>query len=271
MQVLKFLLENGVHVDVVGGALMATPLQWAAREGHLGVVLTLVEYGANMHFIDSQGYNAMHLAVHGKKPEMLLLLLALGGNIDSRDSYGRTPLMWACYAGDCDDLVTILLEWGADLNIKDVTGYTALHWAVVSFNFCQGKMLVEAGADQEILDNKNKTAKDWAIDMKAVKQYESMMVSTKTRWFTKTQSDWIMYFIPFVVLPMYFYAFGNFSIMFSVIFLIVSGFLTTQFIEKILANSDTRQLMNSPVLASILQATMFWTFVTWISIIPCIF
>lgn len=273
-------MDNSVQVDVVGGQLQATPLQWAARycfynvnhrEGHLQVVELLHEYGANIHFVDSQGYNSLHLAVHGKKPDMLLLLLALGGNINSKDSYGRTPLMWACYAGDNDDLVFVLLEWGADLNVCDVTGYTALHWAVVSSHFHHGKLLVEAGANQEIIDDKSKTAKDWAIERKWEKQYDKMIMSTKQKWFTKTQADWIMYLIPFVVLPMYFYVFGNFSALFSIPFLFISGFLITQFIEKILTNRDSMQLMNSPVMASVLQSTMLWSFLTWIKTIPCKF
>lgn len=271
-------MDNSVKVDVVGGELLATPLQWAARywnkllnhrEGHLQVVLLLHEYGANIHFIDSQGYNSLHLAVHGKKPDMLLLLLALGGNIDSKDSFGRTPLMWACYAGDNDDLVLVLLEWGADLNIRDVTGYTALHWAVVSSHFHHGKLLVEAGADQEIVDDKSKTAKDWAIERKWDRQYDKMIVSTISRWFTKYQADWIMYLIPFVVLPIYFYTFGNYSALFSIPFFFITAFLITQFIERILTNMDSMQLMNSPVMASVLQSTILWSFLTWIYIIPC--
>lgn len=271
MAVVKFLLDNSVPADVVGGDLKATPLQWAAREGHLRVVELLHQYGANLHFTDSQGYNSLHVTVHGKKPDMLLLLLALGGNVDSRDSYGRTPLMWACYGGEDEDLITVLLEWGADLNIRDVTGYTALHWAVVSSNFHCGKRLIEAGAQQDIVDDKNKTAKDWALERKWEWQYDSMTASSKSSWFTKSQADWIMYLIPMFGIPIYFHVFGNYSLLFSVPFLLVTGFLATQFIERILTNRDSMQLMNSPVMASVLQATMFWAFLTWMSIFPCIF
>ena len=119
---------------------------------------------------------------------MLLLLLALGGNVDSRDSFGRTPLMWSVYGGDYEDLTTILIKWGANLDLCDVTGYTALHWAVVSSNFFHGRLLIEAGANQEILDEKSKTAKDWAIERKWLSQYNQMMVSTEHIWFTKVDS-----------------------------------------------------------------------------------
>lgn len=261
-------MENRVHADLVGGELEATPLQWATRAGHLQVVLLLHQHGANLHFTDNQGYNSMHVAVHGKKPEMLLLLLALGGNIDSSDSYGRTPLMWACYGGESEELITVLLEWGADLNIRDVTGYTALHWAVVSSNFHCGKHLINAGAQQDILDEKNKTAKDWALERKWGLQYDQMTRSSSSPWFTKSQADWIMYFIPIFGVPIYFYVFGNYSLGYAVPFLLISGTLATKFIEIILTNRNSLQLMNSPVMASVAQSTLLWSFLTWISIFP---
>jgi hypothetical protein len=263
-------LENSLQADTIGGDLKSTPLQWAAREGHLQVVELLHQHGANWDFRDSQGYNSLHVAIHGKKPEMLLLLLALGGNINSKDSYGRTPLMWACYGGDNYDLITILIEWGADLNIQDVTGYTALHWAVVSSNFHCGKDLIQAGALQDIVDEKNKTAKDWARERQWESQYDKMIPSSGIGWFTKSQAGRIMYFLPFCVLPIYLYVFGYYSLVFALPFLLITGFLATQFIERVLTNGDSEQLMNSPVLTSLLQSLMLWTFFTWISIFPCI-
>ena len=240
------------------------------REGHLQIVDVLVKYGANIHFVDSQGYNSLHLAVHGKQSNMLLLLLALNGNIDSRDSFGRTPLMWAAYSDGHDDLITVLLGWGANTDLRDVTGYTALHWAVVSSNFYHGKLLIEANANQDILDEKNKTARDWAVERKWTRQYDEMIVSTKASWFTKKQGDLIMYGIPMVVLPVYFYIFAYKSIYFSLPVILVSGFVISRLIEIVLANNDSNKLMNSPIMASVLQSSMLWAFVKWVWIFTCI-
>ena len=151
------------------------------------MVCLLAENGADIHLVDGQGYNSLHIAIHGKQPNVLLLLLALGGDINSLDSFGRTPLMWAAYSGEEDDLIKILLNWGADTNYRDVTGYTALHWAVVSSHFYFGKLLLSGGIDQEIKDETGKTARDLATERSWSLLYDEMAISVKPGYLKKVK------------------------------------------------------------------------------------
>jgi ankyrin repeat protein len=49
--------------------------------------------------------------------------------VDSKDSYGRTPLTWAAKGGH-EAVVKLLLETGkVDVNSKDMNGQTPLSWA----------------------------------------------------------------------------------------------------------------------------------------------
>jgi len=41
----RYYITMGAVVDVLGGDLMATPLHWAIREGHLPMVILLIQYG----------------------------------------------------------------------------------------------------------------------------------------------------------------------------------------------------------------------------------
>lgn len=149
------------------------------RTGHVPVVLYLVDHGADLDFQDNQGYNVMHLAVHAGLPYMVLLFLGLGMDVDTPDSFQRTPLMWACYIGNNIDTVSILLTWGGSLERTDLTGYTSLHWAIIASHYEQAKLLLEAGADVEVMDPAGKTPVTWARERETLEQFERTMVTAK--------------------------------------------------------------------------------------------
>ncbi len=59
---------------------------------------------------------------------MLDLLLAKGADVNRRDHYGRTPLMYACEKGK-QQSVEWLLEKGADASLLDAYGRDAARYA----------------------------------------------------------------------------------------------------------------------------------------------
>ena len=66
--------------------MIATPLHWAARAGHVQMVTLLYKKGADITLMDAQGYNALHLAVHAGHSMMIVYLISIGLEVDSRDS-----------------------------------------------------------------------------------------------------------------------------------------------------------------------------------------
>lgn len=176
------LLQNGAEIDALGGDLVATPLQWAARNGFIYVIQLLIEWGADPTIRDSQGYNSLHLVTHSSGVMPLLYLLNLpdqddeissgsasrkkGVSVDSVDSSGHTALMWACYQGDAIS-VSLLLRHNANANARDDAGLTPLHWAVVRANRTIIRKLVEAGADLSAKDGEGRTPKEMAAELKS--------------------------------------------------------------------------------------------------------
>jgi hypothetical protein len=71
------LLERGADANAAGGFLKETALQWAVRQGALEAIVVLVEQGgADPHIAGTEGLNALHLAIQGRKPDVLLYLCA---------------------------------------------------------------------------------------------------------------------------------------------------------------------------------------------------
>ena len=98
----------------------------------------------SLRFTVFRGYNALHHAVQYNRTLVAHFLLEKGIEIDSVDSQGHTPLMWASYRDHEDtirhlNIVKFLSErylasHGAELNAKDNVGFTALHWAATKGN-----------------------------------------------------------------------------------------------------------------------------------------
>lgn len=161
------MLEQGAEVDALGGDLIATPMQWAARNGYLYVIHLLISHNADPNINDAQGYNTLHLVTHSSSVMPLLYLLHQPINVDARDSQGHTSLMWAAYQGDALS-VDILLKHGANSNLKDDAGLTPLHWAVVRGNRVCIRRLIESGADVGAKDGEGRTARDMAVELKSL-------------------------------------------------------------------------------------------------------
>ena len=154
-------------MDALGGDLIETPMQWAARNGYLYVIQLLIAYNADPSITDSQGYNTLHLVTHSSAVMPLLYLLHQPVNVDSRDSQGHTSLMWAAYQGDALS-VDLLLKHGANPNTADDTGLTPLHWAVVRGNRVCIRRLIEKGANVNAKDGEGRTARDMAVELKSL-------------------------------------------------------------------------------------------------------
>ncbi|HEV3333018.1 MAG TPA: ankyrin repeat domain-containing protein [Bryobacteraceae bacterium] len=72
-----------------------TPLLFAAREGCLGCVQSLVEGGAKLNLPDPEGVTPLILAIGNAHFDAAAYLIAKGANVDKWDWWGRSPLYMA--------------------------------------------------------------------------------------------------------------------------------------------------------------------------------
>ncbi|PTB66169.1 ankyrin, partial [Trichoderma citrinoviride] len=136
---MRDLLQDTVNPDVIdshGRTPLSWALSWAAESGKTGIVLTLLEEGAD-------------------------LLVDNGAYIDAADVSGRTPLLLAAKNG-YHSIAEHLLEHGANIESRDDDGNSSLSWAVKMGHRAVIKLLVEHGADVQAEDDRGQTPLAWA-------------------------------------------------------------------------------------------------------------
>ena len=75
-----------------------------------------------------------------------------GDDVDGRDEWGSTPLIWACGHGQ-PECAQALIEAGAAVDMVNNNGWTALMAACVSGHLECAQALIDAGAVVDMVDN----------------------------------------------------------------------------------------------------------------------
>lgn len=281
----KTLLDHGADVNCVGGDLKATPMMWAAKNGHTYIVHLLMTYGGDPALTDNQGYNVLQLATHSSNILLLVYLLLVDMAVDNMDPYGHTCLMWAAYQGDALS-VDALLKWGASINVVDHDGLNALHWAVVRGNRQCIKRIIEDGGDLSSKQKEGKTPRVLAIELKTIISFEAALEMVgrdsetglmASHWLSKVRivlfqgshqtltnqatSMKLIYLIPFVYIGTVIQLFALAPVMIALPVNAVMIYGLQRMATSILTPPNMRSLgiHKTPYLAGIFSGSGFWT------------
>ncbi|XP_054164715.1 palmitoyltransferase ZDHHC17-like [Oppia nitens] len=165
---VKYYIGKGAIVDAVGGDLLSTPLHWATRQGHLSMVILLMQHRADPSILDGEGTNCLHLAAQFGHTSIAAYLLAKNQDINVADSNGMTPLMWSAFRVNASDPTRMFITLGASLSLCDKRNRnTALHWAVFSRNSTTVSLLLKAGANVYAKNGAGDTPLDMAKTLNA--------------------------------------------------------------------------------------------------------
>lgn len=105
----------GSGADLNEAEAMASPLHWAAMNGHASVVTLLAENGADLDASSSMLGAPLHAAARFGRVEAIEALLAAGANPNAKDRDEFTPLMRGI-AENRTEAVAALIAGGADIN-----------------------------------------------------------------------------------------------------------------------------------------------------------
>ncbi|PNP43234.1 hypothetical protein THARTR1_11132 [Trichoderma harzianum] len=146
--VMRMLLDAGIDMELPNynnHTVLNIAIDWKKTE----VVRLLVERKANMYHCGNGGWNAITISTWSTAdPEILRILAEGGANLgEVHPETGNTPLHFAM-AYD-EELAKVILEYrkGIDLEKRNNYGRTALLYACGEDNADCVKLLVRAGAD----------------------------------------------------------------------------------------------------------------------------
>ena len=154
----RLLIAHPQDLNAEGGSWGA-PLNAALGEGHLDIVLFLLDRGADGENTGRRNQTGVYIASSRGYADVVRSLVDRGADLNTicqdRDRIGRrcqwTPLHVASWNGIIQ-ILTILLEHGADPNALDDSGQTALHLASSREGFTDVELLLEYGADMGVQD-----------------------------------------------------------------------------------------------------------------------
>jgi ankyrin repeat protein len=151
----RLIAEHPEHVNAKCGS-EGTPMNIAARAGHIDILSLLLERGADVSGQGHAGQSPLHRASFGGKLEAGKALLDRGADINARDKDDWTPLHSAAFNGHVE-FARMLLERGAGINVHDNEGITPLHQAVGFGHIQFVRLLLEHGADVNTRDSDGET------------------------------------------------------------------------------------------------------------------
>jgi ankyrin repeat protein len=126
-------------------------LHAAAAYDAVDTARLLLDNDADVHSITDDEETPLHLAARGSSPAMIRLLLGRGADLDARDAIMSLPLIWAGFNIEHGAAIAkILLSRGAPIDAEDDTGSTALYVACQEANEGVVEVLLAYGADTDI-------------------------------------------------------------------------------------------------------------------------
>lgn len=142
-EVFRLLLANGANPGVTfrGGD---TLLHWAATNGPLELVQSLISAGAPLEATNAAGATPLTHATRDAK--IVAALLAAGADVNAADRYGQTALICS---GGRRDVIALLLAHGADPNAARDDGETPIYMARNRGDHETVELLLRHGARDE--------------------------------------------------------------------------------------------------------------------------
>lgn len=126
---IESLLIRGANPNTFNVS-KTTPLSYAILQKNIELVQLLLKYGADPNFTASGEVTPPPLigSIYYGNIEITLLLIANGSDINIRDRFGRTALIYSTKNKNIRT-TELLFKHGADIHISDNDGRTALMYA----------------------------------------------------------------------------------------------------------------------------------------------
>ena len=133
-----------------------TPLHWAARGGHFGVMQQLIEKGADVNAKDNARITPLHSVASRGHKQAAELLIEKGADLAVEDATGNTPLSYSV-SGVQKEVVKLLLDHGAKIPLQGEEALKLLHLAASSGYKEFIDLMIAKGVDVNLKSNDGNT------------------------------------------------------------------------------------------------------------------
>jgi ankyrin repeat protein len=162
LDAVRLRVDAGASANKQDNQRRATPLIYAAENGHTEIVTLLLNSGADPQIKLASGSTFLHAAVGGHALDIVHFALDAGLEVNAESGDGLTPLRIAAWSRS-PRLLRLLIDHGVDVNAKTTSGLTALIAVTTddqSFRPAHAEcttLLVEHGADVNVQDGEGST------------------------------------------------------------------------------------------------------------------
>jgi ankyrin repeat protein len=141
--------------------MMGQELIEAATEGNLKRVNALIVAGANLNHRDKWHKTALMWAADGGNTQVVEALIEARADVNAQDKWRKTALMWAAQNGHIE-VIEALIKAEANLNLQNQYGRTALMLAAPNNQIQVVEALIKEEANPNFQDVDGMTALAWA-------------------------------------------------------------------------------------------------------------
>lgn len=162
--IATLLIDRGAAAWSAGGGKRFQPLlPFALSKQSNGCASLLVERGAPLGAVDTEGRTVVHIAVKEGSPCLAAILArtTFTVDVDARDRAGRAALHYAVATGSAER-TAVLLEHGADIDAEDGAGMTPLHVACCTGEAELAALLISKGSRTDATDRAGNSPLHWA-------------------------------------------------------------------------------------------------------------
>ena len=158
---VRKLIALGADVgkDVLSNSNKSSMVHWIDEKRYPEILAMLIEAGANIDAVDSNGQTALHRACDYTRRDKILPLLQMGAEVNGINKYGQRPIdelvdNYSYRNEDMPEVIDALLRAGADPGISPspLVQRAPLHVAVDAGHVQSTKLLLQKGASVDVTE-----------------------------------------------------------------------------------------------------------------------
>ncbi|OAF67856.1 putative ankyrin repeat protein [Intoshia linei] len=162
IETVKYIISHDIIIDAANDK-GSTALHWAVRYGYIDCVKLLISKGAKVNKKRKTGIaSTLSMSASMNYPEILDVLLAAGGDVNTQIAGNLTPLHMASTYGN-QECISILLKYKVDVNAIDARGNNALNLALENNELQCAILLLKNGININRVNKKGDSIWDTAL------------------------------------------------------------------------------------------------------------